>query len=186
MNAILKSYKFRACIILAGLLLSTTSCDTLRLRYNLSRIMKGKIVLPDNVRVAFDGEVLSMDDSLRIGPKMIIYIDSTECSMCRLSKLVMYDPLYKLSKESNAFRLVILIPPQKVQGMDISRIVADMEYGIPVYIDEDNAFLNDNPSIPSDLRLHSFFVDEGGNPIFVGDPVMNPGVYDLLVDYLDK
>jgi len=54
-----------------------------------------------------------------------------------------------------------------------------------VYVDEKNTYLEENPQIPSDYRLHSVFVDGEGRPVFVGDPGWNPKVNELLDSYLD-
>jgi len=173
-------------LLLVPVLLST-GCDSVRLRRDIQRIMESRIVLPQEVSVAFGGEVYPMPDSVKHKPKMIVYVDSTECTMCRISKFeAYYGPLYAQSKETGAFELVLLIRSGEIEGIPIARVISDFEFGIPVYVDERNSFLKDNPTIPpSDSRLHSLFVDGEGKPVFVGDPALNGRVREMFEDKLN-
>jgi len=150
--------------------------------------MESRIVLPQEVSVAQGGEVHPMPDSVRHKPKMIVYVDSTECTMCRISRFEQkYDSLYRFSDENGRFSLVLLVCSGEIEGMPVSRVIADFEFGIPVYVDERNSFLKDNPSVPlSDKRLHSLFVDGEGKPVFVGDPSGNDRIRKLLDKYLSS
>ncbi len=163
-----------------------SSCERIRLRRDVNRIMESRIVLPQELSVALDGEVKPMDNSLRTVPKMIVYVDSTECTMCRVSKFkTYYDSIYNESRKDGRFELILLIYSRKVEGIPVSRLVSDFEFGIPVYVDEKNTFLKDNPAVPQDSRLHAFFVDGNGSPVFIGDPGMNKRIRDMLGDYLN-
>jgi len=174
------------CLPLVTVFLST-GCESVRLRRDIQRIMDSRIVLPQEVSVAQSGEVYPMPDSVRSKPKMIVYVDSTECTMCRISKFeVCYGSLYAQSKETGVFELVLLIRSGEVEGMPIARVVSDFEFGIPVYVDERNSFLKDNSTIPpSDSRLHSLFVDGEGKPVLVGDPALNGRVREMFEDKLN-
>jgi len=162
--------------------ISVPGCERMRLRRDIQRIMESRIVLPQEVSVAQGGEVYPMPDSVRSKPKMIVYVDSTECTMCRLSKFeACYGPLYAQSKETGVFELLLLIRSGEVEGMPIARVVSDFEFGIPVYVDERNRFLKDNPSVPlSYKRLHSLFVNGEGKPILIGDPALNGRVREMF------
>jgi len=163
-----------------------SSCERIRLHRDIQRIMDSRIVLPQELSVALDGVVKPMDDSLRTVPKMIIYVDSTECTMCRVSKFrLYYDSLYIKSRESGRFALMLMVYSKDIEGIPLSRVIADFNFGIPVYVDEKNTYPEENPQIPSDYRLHSVFVDGEGRPVFVGDPGWNPKVNELLDSYLD-
>ena len=178
--------KIPVCLAFLIELVALSSCDRFRLNRDISRIMESTVALPAKVSVSIGGEVYPMEDSLRAVPKMVVYIDSTECSMCRVSKFYLYEPIYRLSRETGAFELMLLMYPTKIEGITISRIIADMEMAIPVYVDDNDTFLSDNQFIPKDSRLHSFFVDETGRPVFVGDPALNADVDAILKKYLNK
>lgn len=173
----------RAVILLLTSIIFLSGCEQVRLARDLRRVMKSTIALPDNTAKAFMGDVSPIDSTLSVCPKMIIYIDSTECSMCRLSRLEIYAPTYELSKATHAFEFVLLVSEQEVQGMNASRVIADMEYEIPVYVDMQNTFLRDNPSLQADSRLHSILVEADGTPVFAGDPGNNPAVFEMLKKY---
>ena len=77
----------RILLIAAMCLLAVTStgCKKAQLRRQLKELMGTTIVLPEKITCVYNGEVYPMPDSLREKPKLIIYIDSTECTTCRIS-----------------------------------------------------------------------------------------------------
>ncbi len=82
---------------------------------------------------------------------------------------------------------MLLIRSDEVEGMPIARVISDFEFGIPVYVDERNSFLEDNPSVPaSNLRLHSLFVDGEGKPVLIGDPALNGRIREIFEDKLKE
>jgi len=119
-----------------------------------------------------NGEVYLMPDSLKYKPKMIVYVDSSECTTCRISHLDMYHSLFHLSEQKKSFVLMILFYNSKVfEDVSLETFLSRLQIEIPVYIDVENSFMKDNTIIPSDLRMHSFLINRFGKPIFVGDPV---------------
>lgn len=172
-------------LLLISLIMFFSGCERYHLRKSLERIMDSTIVLPSEVSMAFDGEVVPIPDSLNNVPKMIVYVDSTGCSMCRLMRFDVYKSLFDMSRATRAFEMVLLVAGGKIEGIPISRIISDLEFTFPVYIDEKCTFLKDNPSIPNDTRLQSMFVNEAGNPLFVGDPTHSQLIMNLFTEALN-
>lgn len=128
------------------------------------------IVLPEKISCVYNGEVYPMPDSLRGKAKLIIYIDSTECTTCRITHLWEYQELFDLAEERQSFTMMILIWNKDFDAISLERYLSDLQLEYPLYVDMGCRFLEDNPSLPNDNRLHSFLVDETGHPICVGDP----------------
>ena len=162
----------RILLIAAMCLLAVTStgCKKAQLRRQLKELMGTTIVLPEKITCVYNGEVYPMPDSLREKPKLIIYIDSTECTTCRISHLLEYQELFDLAEERQSFTMMILIWNKDFDAISLERYLSDLQLEYPLFVDMECRFLEDNPSLPSDNRLHSFLVDGTGHPICVGDP----------------
>ena len=168
---------------LCFLAISFTGCKRARLRMQLKDLMSATIVLPERVSMVYNGVISSMPDSLRTVPKLIVYIDSSECTTCRIG---MYQGVIHLSEEKGTFEVILLLSNVNLNGIAVTRYLSDMEISLPVYVDDENAFLDLNPSIPKDRRMHAFLVDDNGTPLCVGDPTASREMLLVLTGAVDK
>lgn len=162
--------RFLLIVVLCFLAVVSTGCKKAQLRRQLKELMGTTIVLPEKISCVYNGEVYPMPDSLRGKAKLIIYIDSTECTTCRITHLWEYQELFDLAEERQSFTMMILIWNKDFDAISLERYLSDLQLEYPLYVDMGCRFLEDNPSLPNDNRLHSFLVDETGHPICVGDP----------------
>ncbi len=161
-------------IIFPLIVFSSCSSDIER---SLRTMMKAPVSLPDNIRMI--GELDSLRNSSEVldYPCLLLYMDSTQCSPCRLQHLSSYSILRE--KYDRKFSVCVIMAP-KEKDRKISIHMASMQHeDIQVYLDEDYSFLKHNPQIPEDSRFHSMMLDKSGYPIIVGDPVINAGINRL-------
>ena len=163
------------------LAVAATGCKKAQLRRQLKELMGATIVLPEKITCVYNGEVYPMPDSLREKAKLIIYIDSTECSTCRISSFWKYRELYDLSTETRKFILLLLMGNTSFESIPLQEYLCDSGIVFPVYVDNLNSFLRINPAIPSDRRMHSFLIDCSGHAVFVGDPGSSVELFDILI-----
>ena len=151
----------------------------MRLRSQVKKLMASTVVLPEKVVRIAGGEVLPMPDSLREKAKLIVYIDTTECRSCRFSKIPVYD---RIISEAGSYgvEVMILMANRTLTGITWTQYLSDIDLGVPIYVDEGNAFLTLNPAVDRDPRLHSVLVNRQGTPVLVGDPVLSPGIAELF------
>jgi hypothetical protein len=167
-------------VMLCLLAVATTGCKKARLRAQLKELMGSTIVLPEKISCVYNGEVFPMPDSLRDRPKLIVYIDSTECTTCRISRIEMYRPLYNIANETQRFSLLLLLANKDLSGIPLIQYLRDMEIDMILYVDNDNRFSELNSVMCSDSRLHSVLVDETGKPQVVGDPSRSDRIMSLF------
>lgn len=173
-------------VVLCLLAASFTGCKKAKIRMQLKELMSATIVLPERISMVYDGVISSMPDSLRSVPKLIVYIDSSECTTCRISRIGMYQGVIRLSEEKGTFEVILLFSNVNLNGIAVTRYLSDMEISLPVYVDDENAFFELNPFIPEDRRMHSFLVDENGTPLCVGDPTSSREMLLVLIGAVDK
>lgn len=133
-----------------------------------------------------NGVISTMPDSLRSVPKFIVYIDSSECTTCRISHIEMYHELFHISEENGSFEMMLLLSNVELSGIPVIRYLSDLEIEHPVYVDVNNEFLRLNPVIPEDRRMHAFLTDESGHPLCVGDPVGSEKMLQVFMEVLNK
>lgn len=173
-------------VLLCLLALAPTSCKKAKLRAQLKELMGSTIVLPEKVSCVYNGEVYPMPDSLRDKAMLIIYIDSAECTTCRISHIEMYHALFELSRTDGSFDVFILLSNLELNGIPLLKYLSDIVVDHPLYVDEDNVFLKLNPVVPDDRRMRAFLVNGQGRPICIGDPVSSDRMHDVFLDALNK
>lgn len=126
-----------------------------------------------------------MPDSLRRKTKLIIYADSVECTTCRISRLKTYDELFRLSEEQGSFVVILLLSNVNLNGIPVIRYLSDLEIEHPVYVDDNSEFMDLNPIVPEDRRMHAFLVDQTGAPLCVGDPVSSEKMRQVFLQTVE-
>jgi len=138
---------------------------------------------PDVTEKGSNGSVFTF--SLDARAKCVLYVDSTECSSCKISRLPRYGDLYNLSKRDATFDFLVVISP-KLEERDrvIRQLQLTMEF--PVFLDDGSFLLSLNPFIPHDNRFHCFLTDADGKVSFVGDPTWGEKTEALFLEALNK
>lgn len=165
-----------SCILISGCNLS----EKLVTRQLLKKMIGSTVVIPEKVTCIQEGNAFPMPEDLRTMPKLIVFVDSTECSKCRIDKLIHYSELFTLSEETDAFKVMILLSTPKQEYSEIYEHLLYSESRYPIYMDDDHAFRRINPSIPDKLTFHTVTVNENNEIILVGDPVYNEIIMDLF------
>lgn len=157
-----------------------SGCRKFETRRMLRKMMGSVVILPEKVLCVQNGQVFPMPEELRSRPKLIVFVDSTACSKCRIDKFAQYGSLLDLSKNTETFEVMFLLSPKKTECQDImSHLILSMP-PYPVYIDQSNRFREENPFIPDNVAMHTISVDVGNKIMLVGDPIYNDSVMELL------
>lgn len=156
-------------------------CERIHLRAQLKEMTGRTVVLPPEVTCVYNGSISQIPTTLLDNKaKFVVYVDSTECSLCKVSKLVQYESVIRLSRESGTFDLLFLLCPKRTEYQSVCEYLEFMDYTFPVYLDDLQLFRKNNPFIPNDIRFHSFFVDAENVVQVVGDPVLSPNIMNLI------
>ena len=161
--------------MLISLLLLCSSCDSYRAR----RMEKHAIAFPDSLEFIYQGEagVRHLDVTSPPAYKLVMVIDSVQCSFCKVQKLQRYRDLFKESIDGGKFDLLVILSPKRGEADDLREFLLAHDFSIPIFLDQDNTFLTLNPFIPSDARFHSFLLDASGHLVFIGDPLKGNQAY---------
>ena len=105
---------------------------------------------------------------------MVVYVDSSECSPCALSKLRFWNPLIAEAKKKRVdINYIFILDPKRDEMEDVNIELDITDLPSSIYVDTAHVFSNRNDLIPKDQRYHSFLLDKRLNVIFVGSPIEN-------------
>lgn len=106
--------------------------------------------------------------------RMVVFVDSTECTPCSLSKLRFWNPLIKESRMKKiSIDYIFIVAPKQSEMEDINLELGITDLQSSIYLDTAYVFRNQNPSIPNERKYHSFLLDKNDRIVFVGSPVDN-------------
>ena len=119
--------------------------------------------------------------------KLVVFIDSTECSSCALENMHEWDSYVHLSDSlKNKFNIDFIISPKPTE-VELAKIkILAENFKHAIYIDAQNAFQKANPIIPTDKMYHTFLLDKENKIILVGNPIHNKKIHQLLIDYIKQ
>ena len=101
------------------------------------------------------------------------------------SKIVIFDELFDMQKKHNGvYTPIIMFGSNRINGLTVPHMLEEMRLAFPVYLDPKNEFLETNPSLAKDQRLHSVLVDGRGKPVMIGNPIDSPKLKGLFEEYL--
>jgi hypothetical protein len=171
--------KFGALLLFVTLLL--VSCKSYRLAKQIKSLMGQEIVMPQDMRLTPS----EADDSLMIdiqgkSAHLIVYVDSVECSSCKVGNLPQYSDIVNFCEQLNGKCEPVFIFSPREQDVEKLRYRIDIsEIDYNIVIDSTRSFPKANPHIPADNRLHTFLLDKNGKVVLVGDPSHNPELWEL-------
>lgn len=159
-------------LLLAGLLALTGCGEPSPAMKEYKQFLQSHVTLPE--RMIRIGEGVREDVLYKRSgrPLLVNYYGPEECSSCAVSHLRDNIKYLNMARRDGDFDfIVIMAPPEEEREMVIERTLA-MSLPLSVYID-DSYYLESLGVIPANAALHSFLLDAGGRPVFVGSPLWN-------------
>lgn len=145
----------------------------------MREFVKSEIVVPNDLELIYKREIKTLDVSELFSRKLIVYYDTLDCLSCRVARVQEYSELFVMS-DTSAFSVLLIFSPKFEEMDDIRARLMQFNYDFPVYLDVNRSFCKKNPNIPSDIRFHSFLIDENGVPIYVGNPLIDQTLFDVF------
>lgn len=116
--------------------------------------------------------------------KLVLFVDSTSCSSCFISRLAEYFEVNDTLSSRNA-QMVVVLQPRIGFIDDIIYRLHNERFPFWCIVDNKGEFIKSNPDIPSNQLLHTFILDEDNNILLVGNPIRNQKLKNLLFRVLE-
>lgn len=118
--------------------------------------------------------------------RMVVYVDSSECTPCALSKLRFWNPLIKEAQDKKInIDYIFIIAPKPEDKDDVSMEMEITDLRSSIYLDTAYVFRKTNPAIPKDNRFHSFLLNKENNVIMVGCPITSEKIKEIYCRAID-
>lgn len=148
-----------------------------------------KTILPTSEMKCWKGDSSSgnYSDSIEGNKlKLVVYVDTTDCSICFLNHMNLWNDFLPLEQKYNgAIRFIFIIEARQNEYIDLYNQLSYTGLNHPIYIDEKLAFRKLNPHIPTETIYHTFVLDENNNIVLVGDPLRNEEIEKLLYKLIE-
>lgn len=103
--------------------------------------------------------------------KMVVYMDTAECSPCRISDLFLWNDY--IDKKSAKTKYYFIFSIKKEDMANSYLALADAEFHDCVYFDTCQVFEKCNKQIPQERLYHTFLLDAKNRIVMVGNPIEN-------------
>lgn len=112
--------------------------------------------------------------------KLVVYMDSTQCQICRLNNIYRYIPYMEMDVQNDEFDFIIVLSPLKRNYNDIKHTLAAQKVVKEIYIDDNGDFIRNNPFISENPRFHTFLLDADNKIELIGDPTASEKIAEML------
>ena len=171
------------CIFLFG-----CNPSKLKIEENIKKMQSKSITIPINhLDYWTNDSLLFQKVSTKAEIKLVVYIDSTKCSMCYISKQFLWKDVLKLERDYNSrFSIYFIVEPSQEHKKEIYKKLNKEDLIHPIYIDTLGAFAKTNPNIPKETMYHTFLLDYKNNVLFVGNPIGNSIIKEKILGIIKE
>lgn len=168
------------------LLMPLCGCDSVSVGRSLKRMSNHTMIFPASLE-RIDGVANRHTDLSSRSTKLVVFVDSSVCSSCKLYDLGKYSELYSIVNQTSDFQVVIIIWPNQESSASIENNIMHRSLPLDVFLDREGHFLKYNPSIPhKDYRFHTFLLNIENRPVMVGDPTSSRKMNELFKEILSN
>ena len=169
--------------------LSLCSCQGNKKREETTKLVlewTGKeIKFPENVPCYISGiETLTehCDECFRKEYKILLYVDSTGCSDCRLQ---LYEWIHLMEEADSMYQgrvgFLLFFQPKSMRTM-ISLFAREW-FDCPVFMDFKGT-INSLNCFPQEMEYQCFLLDRDNKVIAIGNPIMNRQIWELYQSHI--
>ena len=147
-----------------------------------------KTNLPISDMICWKGDSIGryVDSINRSKLKLIVYADTSDCSLCFLNHLSLWNDFLPLEKKYNgAISFVFIIEARQNESSTLYNQLLTTGLNHPIFIDDKLSFRKSNPHIPKEALYHTFVLDEKNNIVLVGNPLKNEEIEKLLYELIE-
>lgn len=148
------------CLLLFWIVLCLVACTSERSKVEvaLTSMQACSIVLPfDRMYCRIGGKDTIISDEMEANLKMIVYVDSSECTPCAIDQLQRWNTFIEASKKYRGkMKYVFIVAPKREQYEDACLSIEYSNLKSPIYVDTSFVFRHINRNIPNSKRFHTF------------------------------
>ena len=146
-------------------------------------IGKQLVVPVDSLRARIMGKDTVCTDMLAPQTKILVYVDSSGCSPCKMELAAWSLRLQEMEKENISVPLVFIVHSHDYSALEKSLKNSFFEY--PVFYDRHNMADSLN-RFPKQDRYKTFLLDKENRVVLVGSPANNDKLWELYKQQIHR
>ena len=171
--------------VAVGVIVINISCGN-DLNVKIAKLQSVKVTLPIDKMVSVkNGEIKKIDHALEDKPRFIHYIDSSECTICAMKALYLWDDLIVDKEYYKKISFYFIIEPNNNLSELISALNSNY-FSQTVFFDVDHIFYKENPDLNIKGLNHCYLLDKRNRIVLLGNPITNNAIYKLFSDVVNN
>ena len=168
-------------------LLFICSCANKKLVKEIGQFKGQQITLSSDWDAVWKSRDTVLTTFLDAPIKLVVWYDSLGCLSCAAGRMDEWNDIVSDADSiASWFRIIFLFTPKK-DGLQKAFIASRSDkLNYPIFIDLHATFLKLNPQFPKNRLLHSFLLDKNNEVVMVGNPLYNPGLWELYKRTVQK
>lgn len=173
------------CLFLINMLCFVSCHKKTDVAAQLAKLQEKPISLDIEEMHRIDGDTSIIDlKRLNNSSKLLVYVDSSNCTACFMYHMTDYLILKDKLQESKVM-MFFIIEPKKGEESRISLMAKRHKSDFLVFIDSCHSFRRIN-YIPQNTLMHTMLLDDKNRVVMAGDPLRNKDVERLLYEAVDR
>lgn len=175
----------REFVIVAIVIVLMSSCHNRKteVRDHIEELMGKEIKFPSNTEVKYKGRDTIFSDQFKKDYKVLIYIDSTGCTSCKL-RLFEWESIMEEAKPvKDKVAFLFFIHTKDFKELDY--ILQRDRFYYPVFFDRKNELETLN-TFPKAAEFHTLLLDKDNKVVLVGNPAKNKKIWELYKQIIFK
>lgn len=155
------------------------SCNRLRLGFQVNSMIGREVIIPEQLEY-YRGRIDKQYDSTALAT-IVLWYDSTECSMCKLNALNKLTEIESFCLDSvDNVNIMVVLSPNVLSIESFKDAIELIDFEYPFYLDTCQYFYALNGSLTENKQLHSFLLNRDKRIVLCGDPLIS---YPLWLSY---
>lgn len=156
------------------------SCNNAPIDKIVQSMMGQEVIIPTTLTLYSKNTELDATNNEFL-TKLIVYLDSTECSSCAFNSMYIWEKLLIYSKTSkNKLDIIFIAAPKEEDTTHVVNSIISNNDDCPIYLDKHHDFSKTNSFIPKDNKFHTFLLDKNNKIIMIGNPTKSDKLFQLL------
>lgn len=116
------------------------------------------------------------EDLLKKQYKILLYVDSSECTQCRLQLYEWQRKIEETRKYSDSLAFILVVNTRNIKLIEI--LAQKNKFHYPIYFDK-NGKMNAINHFPKEPLFQTFLLDSSNKILLIGNPIKNKQLWNL-------
>lgn len=163
-------------IILIFLVLSCQTAEEKSNRQIIKQWTNKEVILPNTLKCKYVGQDTLCNHLFEKKYKILLYVDSVECTPCRLQLYEWHKKIKETKLYSDSLAFLLIVNTRNPKLIDI--LVQKNHFDYPIFFDKNGNMQKIN-HFPEDPYFQTFLLNQENKILLIGNPNNNKQLWEL-------